>query len=107
MTAAILQFPSPPDDGLPSVTVADQAGITYRQLDVWVRVGYVTCAHNATPGSGHQRTWTRTEAAHVHRVADLIRAGFRPDRAAEYARSLAETDTVRIAHTYTLSEANQ
>lgn len=97
--------PEVPVDGLSSVTVADRAGITYRMLDHWVRAGYVTCQHNPLPGSGHQRAWTATEAAHVARMADLIRAGFRVDYAAAYAAQLAEQDTVRIGHYLTVSEA--
>jgi DNA-binding transcriptional MerR regulator len=94
-----------PPDGIPSIEVANRAEITYRMLDHWVRAGYVRCAHNPQPGCGYQRSWTPAEAAHVIRMAELVRAGFRVDYAAAYASQLAERETVRIGHGLTVCEA--
>ena len=50
------------------------AGITYRQLDHWVRAGYVRCAVPAA-GSGSQRLFLATEVRVVADMARLIAAG--------------------------------
>ena len=106
--AVVTRLPNwPPPGGIGASDVAERAGITYRMLDHWLRTGYVTCAHNPHAGSGMRRYFTPTEAAHVHRVAELVRAGFIPTRAAELATELAEQGTARIAHSYTLNEASQ
>lgn len=53
-------------DTMSAVSAAEaarQAGITYRQLDYWLRQGIIKVTGEATPGSGHRRTFTRTEVA--------------------------------------------
>lgn len=62
--------------------------MTYRQLDHWIRAGYV---RGGTPGQGRLRSLPQAEAEVARRIALLRRLGFELDRAAEYARvGLAE-----------------
>jgi DNA-binding transcriptional MerR regulator len=58
-------------------------GLTYRQLDFWVRKGYLSAA---TPGSGKRRTWSDDELAIAAHMVRLISCGFTVARAAEIAR---------------------
>ena len=75
-----------------SAEVCAAAGITYRQLDFWVRSGYVQCDRSGTPrrggpqGSGCLRVWTGRQAAKVICLAGLVADGYKPDRAAELVR---------------------
>jgi len=69
---------------LTSTEVADIAGITYRQLDYWVRHGWVTPAGHGTIGNGCGiREWDADATRQVTDIAALTRLGFRPERAAE------------------------
>lgn len=46
--------------------VAMMAGVTYRQLDYWLRTGTIGfCEGVEQPGSGHPRNWTEDEVAIV------------------------------------------
>lgn len=46
--------------------VAMMAGVTYRQLDYWLRTGTIGfCSGVETPGTGHPRLWTEDEVAIV------------------------------------------
>ena len=60
-------------------------GITYRQLDYWVRIGYLR-PDNPEPGSGISRDWSDHELAVARTMGILIRAGLAVDRAATVAR---------------------
>jgi len=60
-------------------------GVTYRQLDHWCRRGYLHPA-NGHPGSGNRRTWTDSELAVAHRMAQHVRNGMYPRAAAQLAR---------------------
>jgi hypothetical protein len=41
--------------------VCDMVGITYRQLDYWLRRRIITIGNDHTPGSGHHRLFTESE----------------------------------------------
>jgi hypothetical protein len=62
------------------------AGITYRQLDVWIREGLVH-PENPEPGCGRQRVFTAPEFAVVRLMGVLVTAGLRPAAAAQVART--------------------
>lgn len=51
---------------------AKQAGITYRQLDHWIRKGYLP---GSAPGSGVSRTFSMEERDYIIRLARLVKAG--------------------------------
>lgn len=59
-----------------SGTVAEACGITYRQLDYWVRCGYLHPVHRG--GSGHDRLWPYEEIATAVRMGLLVAAGLTP-----------------------------
>lgn len=69
-------------------------GVSYRQLDFWVRRGYLK-PHNATPGSGYSRQWTPDEAAVATMMGRLVIAGFSPELAHRVAR--ARRDRMELA----------
>ncbi len=60
------------------------AGPTYRQIDLWTRLGYLRAEGS---GSGHRRRWPPQErdiASVMHR---LVTVGVRPDVAHDVARA--------------------
>ena len=58
--------------GIPGPRVGELAGVTYRQVDHWVRQGYITPSVNAATGRGARRLFG---PADVVRVAALGRFG--------------------------------
>lgn len=50
---------------LTSKQVCERAGITYRQLDYWVRSGYITPAVVIGEGYGGRRYWAKWQMAGV------------------------------------------
>lgn len=100
MTGATDQLP---DDLLTTVDVAVVTGATYRQLDYWVKRGYVQPSEVAAsgigwsarrpvdrptsnPGSGRRRMWHPDEAAVAARMVRLLAAGLSVEAAARVAR---------------------
>ena len=61
-------------------------GISYRQLDYWVRRGYLKPEYLA-PGSGAKRRWTAEERRVAQTMARLVAAGFTPEAAHPIARN--------------------
>lgn len=76
-----------------ALDAVDQAGITYRQLDHWIRSGYI---HGTCPGSGHRRELTDYEFQVVRHMSVLIDAGVLASVAAPLARRLADGKAVRL-----------
>ncbi len=58
---------------------------TYRQIDHWVRAGYLHPQHSR--GTGNPREWTREEMRVLRVMARLVKAGLQPAAAAKAARS--------------------
>lgn len=73
------------------------AGATYRQLDHWVRLGYLHPLGGR--GSGSVRAWPPGELAVADCMARLVAAGLRPEAAHRVARGgdLAPGITIAIA----------
>lgn len=61
--------------------VAAAAGVSYRQLDYWVRQRYVAPAKLAT-GSGTGHAWDPASIGRVIAMAALVRVGYQPAAAA-------------------------
>ena len=87
-----------PQQRLSSDAVCAFAGVTYRMLDWWIRCGYVPepartqqfpreGAPEPRRTTGYLRTWTEADAAHVARLAQLVRAGIQPQIAADALRT--------------------
>ncbi len=72
-------FPSDIERPVPitSWDVCGQAGISYRQLDYWCRLGIIEPVGAASPGSGSQRRFTAREIRVVAFVARLYELGAR------------------------------
>lgn len=62
--------------------------LTYRQLDYWTRCGYLEPDGNATPGSGHRRSWSADEIRVAAMIGQLRLAGIELATAARVAREL-------------------
>jgi hypothetical protein len=63
------------------------AGITYRQLDLWTRRGWVIPSREGEgEGPGYRRIWSEPERRIVRVMARLVRAGIGPAAAAGIAR---------------------
>lgn len=80
-----------------ALDLCHRAGITYRQLDYWSRVGYVH-ERNPGPGSGYSRDYDDTEVAVAMRMGALVRARVQVRDAASTARWMVEqiADTVTV-----------
>lgn len=78
----------PPEYWLTSSGVTQDAGITYRQLDYWVRKGFLRPAvrWGDPAGKGHGRIWPPQEVAIAGRMARLLAAGLPLTWSAEFAR---------------------
>lgn len=50
--------------------VARELGITYRQLDHWIRVGTVVPTFPTNLGSGHPRQWTEDDVRRLRIVVE-------------------------------------
>lgn len=66
--------------------ILDYTGVTYRQLDHWVRRGFLRPAR-ALPGSGVTRLWSSAELKVARRMALLVDAGLTPETAERAARN--------------------
>lgn len=66
-----------------------QTGISYRQLDYWVRQGWLRPEYPHA-GSGTRREWTNDELDVAVRMAKLVKAGLAHDIAANVARKGSE-----------------
>ena len=71
-----------PSAWLPSATVQEQAGITYRQLDYWVRLEFLRPEIH----QGRDRWWPPREVEIATRMGRLVAAGLSVERAAVFAR---------------------
>lgn len=89
-----------------ALDVCDAAGITYRQLDYWIRCEYLHvrgCSgnhrsgqHCGTEGSGSFRDFTAQEVEIACRMGGLVRAFIAPAFAAQIARQMV-TERKRTA----------
>lgn len=64
--------------------VAAATGLSLRQLDYYVRRGYLHLA-DPLPGSGQPRRYTHNEALQAAILAELVRVGLTPTTAAVVA----------------------
>jgi DNA-binding transcriptional MerR regulator len=53
--------------------VARLAGVTYRQLDYWLRIGAIQI-EDPTPGTGRPRLFTEDEVDRVINIVERVRA---------------------------------
>lgn len=51
--------------------VARLVGLSYRQLDWWIRTGKIETSFNGMPGSGHSRRWSGDD---VRRLKHMVAA---------------------------------
>lgn len=63
-----------------------ELGISYRQLDHWIRLGLLKPLHLGG-GSGNAREWTRAELNVARTMGRLVAAGLKPEPASRVARS--------------------
>lgn len=71
------------------------AGLTPRQLNYWVRRGYLR-PETASPGTGSPRRWPPTEQDIARLMVRLTRAGLIPAIAASAARVAIEHGVTEI-----------
>jgi DNA-binding transcriptional MerR regulator len=69
--------------------VCEYTGLTYRQLDFWVRRQFLKPAR-ALPGSGTSRVWTSEELKVARKMAVLVEAGLTVEAAERAARNRGE-----------------
>ena len=58
-----------------SEEVCRLAGISYRQLDSWIRTGYITPSVKQTAGSGDPRRFAREDVARTRMTKRLLDIG--------------------------------
>lgn len=79
-----VQVPAP--DGFVWGSAILEAGVSYRRLDYWTRLGYLQ-AVNATPGSGGKRVYPEAELGIAVAIMRLVdKAGIELNRAVSIAR---------------------
>lgn len=94
------------------VTLDDMltTGATYRQIDHWVRRGYLSVTLRDL-GTGYHRQWTKRDQKIVRHMAALIGAGVTPETASDWAhlsvdegidQTLVETPAGPVIVTWTL-----
>lgn len=79
-----------------SAELIEEVGITYRQLDYWIRSGYVDPKGDHNPGSGNRREFDDTEVEYVRTLALLAKTGMRIESAANLALGLWATGTADL-----------
>jgi DNA-binding transcriptional MerR regulator len=62
---------------LTTTELAKRIGVTFRQLDYWVRSGKLQIPQDR-PGSGVRRLWSPEQARRAQAFAALVRAGVTP-----------------------------
>lgn len=67
--------------------------ISYRKLDYWTRIGYLTAPQHV--GSGYWRLWAETEVGVAAAISRLVAAGIDLDTAASIARDGVGTYPLR------------
>jgi DNA-binding transcriptional MerR regulator len=72
--------------------VAELAGISFRQLDHWIRQGWIR-TETASGGSGSQRSFSQLEAKVAITAGELLELGLKAAEACEYARLMVEAGT--------------
>lgn len=80
--------------GLTSEEVAAQAGVSYRQLDYWVRVGWLH--PEGKKGSGRQRTWPEAEIDMALAMGALVKYGVDPALAFELASCALDEEMLAV-----------
>lgn len=86
-----------PDGHINGQQLAARAGVPYRTIDYYTRVGYLHVVGNTRPGSGYQRLYPTSEAAVAHLIGRLRDAGLTPKAAHDHARLLLEYGRTDIA----------
>lgn len=76
-----------------SRAAAQLAGISYRQLDHWIRQGYIAAT---TLGTGYPREMNSIEVRVVVLMAHLVASGLTVATAADIARTAIETAQSRV-----------
>jgi hypothetical protein len=76
-----------------STVAADQAGVSYRQLDTWISKGYLKAIGGE--GTGYSRDLPEPEVRVAREMGKLVRAGMAPPTAERVAREL---DATAMAH---------
>lgn len=61
--------------GYPTARVAELSGLTYRQIDHYVRIGLLTPSGRSARGSGSYRIWTEADLSRAMLVAALRALG--------------------------------
>lgn len=82
----------PVQDRLTLLEVVEQLNVTYRQVDHWIRSGYVA-RHLMDTGSGHWRNVTPEDAFLLRLMSELVTFGLPPAKAGELARHFAANPT--------------
>lgn len=67
--------------------VAEAAGVTYRQLDYWIREGHLPF-HDPTPGTGNQRIFSNDTRDTARWMGLLVRHGLSVSVAAPVAADI-------------------
>jgi DNA-binding transcriptional MerR regulator len=85
-----------------SPDAARLAGISYRQLDFWVRTGIIPQPSIAPgTGTGTQRLFSRTDITRMATISALLDAGLSVQVAARMAANLGKS-TTRLSQTHGL-----
>ncbi len=59
-------------------TLIEKTGLSPRQIDYWVRAGYIKPSIRFGVGSGNHHIWSRNDVAYLSRVKERIDWGMMP-----------------------------
>jgi DNA-binding transcriptional MerR regulator len=77
-----------------SQQLADRAGISYRQLDHWARIGYLK--PQGSTASGRERNWSPAEQDVAVAMGQLCQYGIPPKLARDLARAHLAGDVLDV-----------
>lgn len=84
--------------------IAERAGISPRQIDYWIRQGFVD-VEDKNVGTGFHRVITVTEAKQFYVLGQLLALGFTLDKARELmpallAQGFTDDDTIAVTFSF-------
>lgn len=95
------------EPGIHGPQAAKAAGVTYRRLDYWTRIGYLSAEQPKGEGSGNPRLYSEGEIRVAAWLGILCETGMTLAHAAPIARDLEATGRARFgALSLTFEEAS-
>jgi hypothetical protein len=84
-------------EGTAGPDLAQRAGVTYRQVDYWTRLGLLTPEDRPAEGSGHVRTYGADQIVKARIMGALVKLfGMAPRAASEVAEEILAHGSAKV-----------